>query len=349
MFDKTIATAVVLLAVATHAAEMAEVTAAGCRVEDGVSDASAPLQKLIDEHPNRTIYLPDGVYLLSRPIVTPAHPLRSVDLRLANYATLRAAPGWTNVEAMVRLGGKDPANDIRTPGSLYGFTGGILDGAGVANGLSIDGGRETRVRDVSMKRVKVGLRIKRGANSGSSDADIRDVNIVGNAAPDSIGVLVEGYDNTFTCMRIAGVQTGVLLKGGGNSLRNIHPLHTCGYRHYATSVGFDDRSGNNWYDFCYSDHFSIGFSMDGGRTSVFDKCFCMWYAPTPGLRHTAFRAGSFNAHLMNFTIGFNGTNAVNTVLEELKPATGAGVIENIRVDRRLVNEKPLAYERYLKR
>ena len=63
----------------------------------------------------------------------------------------------TNTEAMVRLGGIHPANDIRTPGSVYSMTGGIIDGSGVAKGVSIDSGRETRVRFVSMKNVLVVL------------------------------------------------------------------------------------------------------------------------------------------------------------------------------------------------
>ena len=35
-----------------------------------------------------------------------------------------------------------------------------------------------------------------------TDSDIINVNIVGNDTKTSIGVLVEGYDNTFTNMRI---------------------------------------------------------------------------------------------------------------------------------------------------
>ena len=58
---------------------------------DGSVDVSDTLQRLIDENPNRTIFFPDGVYLLSKPILTPAHPRRSVDLQLSNFACLKAA------------------------------------------------------------------------------------------------------------------------------------------------------------------------------------------------------------------------------------------------------------------
>lgn len=340
--------AVVCAAEGPDAAHRGFVVVADHLANDGKADVSDALQKLIDANPNRTLYFPDGTYLLAKPVLTPADPKRSVDLQLSNYAVLKAAPEWSSSEAMIRLGASHPANDIRTVGSNYSFTGGVVDGSGVADGISIDGGRETKVRNVSMKRVRVGLRIKFGANSGSSDCDIADVNIVGNRATNSVGVLVEGYDNTISNMRIADVFAGVVLKGGGNSLRNIHPLYTCDYSDYENSRGFDDRSGNNWFDFCYSDHFGVGFNIAAGGNGVYDKCFCMWYAPNKGRRHTAIRAeGAFNAVMHDFTIGFNKAEALNTVLETGKDG-GQGVIDNLRMNAKLVNESAKQYEKYFK-
>ncbi|MBQ7312744.1 MAG: hypothetical protein IJW81_04095, partial [Clostridia bacterium] len=222
---------------------------------DGSADVSEAIQQLIDNNPNRTIYFPDGTYILGKPILTPAHPKKSVALKLSTFAVLKAAETWDSDEAMVRLGASHPANDIYTIGSNYSFTGGIVDGSGIAKGISIDGGRETMIRDVSIKHVRIGIHIKYGANSGSSDADIFGVKIIGNGAADSVGVLLEGYDNTLTNMRIARVFTGIELRSAGNSMRNLHPLYTCDYTDYGNSCGFLDYAGNNWYIFCYSDHF----------------------------------------------------------------------------------------------
>ena len=99
------------------------------------NDVSDALQKIIDENPNRTIYFPDGVYLISKPILTPAEPKKSVALELSNYAVIKATEGWSHDEAMIRLGGKDAANNIVTPGSNYYLDGGIIDGSGVAKGV----------------------------------------------------------------------------------------------------------------------------------------------------------------------------------------------------------------------
>ena len=318
---------------------------------DGKSDVADAIQKVIDTHPNRTIYFPDGTYLLSKPIVTPAEPTLSVDLQLANYAILKAVPGWTNDEAMVRLGGIHPANNIRTPGSCYSFTGGIIDGSDVAKGISIDSGRETKVRCVSMKGVLVGLHIKHGANGNSSDSDIADVNIVGNGATNSVGVFVESCDNTLSNMRIAGMLVGVKLTGSGNLMQNLHPLYA--YRaslnaFYSESVGFLDM-GNNHYRCCYSDHFSTGFVLNGH--SFLDSCIVWWYGKPEhgkGKRRTGIRCPrAFTSHVTNMTIGFKGDLALNTVLDVAKDG-GKGFLQDPVINEKLVNEEAKAYRKYLR-
>lgn len=212
----------------TGSAEPQVIIATNYMPADGSRDVTADIQRLIDSHPNRTIYFPDGVYKVSQSILTPADPHRSVMLELANFARLQACGKWAGGGAVVRLGASHPANDINTPGSNYGLRGGIIDGGGVADGVSIDGGRETVIQNVSIKHVNIGVHVKRGANNGSSDADVSSVNIVGTNTTSSIGLLIEGYDNTFTNMRIASVNVGVMIKSAGNMLRNIHPLYIRG-------------------------------------------------------------------------------------------------------------------------
>ncbi|MBQ7188317.1 MAG: hypothetical protein IJR99_02770 [Kiritimatiellae bacterium] len=310
---------------------------------DGKTDVADRLQALIDANPNRTIYFPDGVYLLGHPVATPAHPKRSVDLRLSNFAVLKAAENWNSPEAIIRMGGKDPANDIRTIGSNYGFTGGIVDGSGKANGISIDGGRETTIREVSIKHTRVGIHIKHGANSGSSDSDVMSVNIVGNRARDSIGVLLEGYDNTLSNMRIADVYIGVELRSAGNSLRNIHPLYTCDYTDYEDSTGFWDKTGNNWYSFCYSDHFGTGFRTARSCSSTMDSCFVLWYA-AKGKRQLSFRADEmFNSYVTNFRVGFHQNSVSNVILQVGTPG-GVGFFNHISVnEKKLTDQTHKAY------
>ena len=267
---------------------------------------------------------------------------------LSNYAIIRAADGWNHEEAMIRLGGKDPFNDIHTPGSNYFLDGGIIDGNMVAKGVSIDSGRETVVRNTSIKNTTVGLHIKHGANSGSSDCDIHDVNIVGNRTAESVGVLVVGFDNTLTNMRIGGVHVGVWLKSSGNSMRNLHPLYYNSIETYATSCGFIDEGGNNWYDFCYSDQFATGFYTTGG-SSLYNNCFAYWYN-NRGEKHVVFRSkGRFNARVMNMNAGISKGNAAkeNKILEATESG-GNGIFFNLTVtDPNCLTDH--SHERYMTR
>ncbi len=295
---------------------------------DGTTDVSDEIQQLIDSNPNRTLYFPDGVYLIGKPLLTPAHPKKSVDLQLSNFAVIKATDAWSSDEAMLRLGGKDPSNDIMTVGSNYSLTGGVIDGSGTANGISIDSGRETVIRNVSIKNTKIGIHIKHGANAGSSDADITGVNITGTCKPDSIGVLIEGFDNTLTNMRIGGVFTGVDLRSSGNALKNIHPLYFSDYTNYENSCGFRDQAGNNWYDFCYSDHFGIGFQNAPCVSSIYNHCFCFWWAGEVSPQ-TVFKSdGSFDSIVTNIKVGFHGDSEENIVLSVKEPG-GSGVFNRI--------------------
>ena len=291
-------------------------------------DVSDALQELILANPRRVLYFPDGEYLLSKPICTPANPEHAVSLQLSNFAVIKAMESWDSAEALIRLGAAEPFNTIMVNGSNYYLSGGIIDGNNVANGVSIDSGRETRVENVSIKHTKVGLHVKWGANSGSADCDICNVNIVGRGTVDSIGLLIEGMDNTFTNMRIARVQIGVKILKGGNYLRNIHPLYSLasGWDHYTDSIAFCDLSWENWYDFCYSDQYCTGFYFADNVRSICHNCFCFWWKTLEG-GEIGFKAGGkFNSLLSNCKVTLRGDAKDTNFL--VGAEGGYGVIEN---------------------
>lgn len=307
-------------------------------------DVSDAIQKVINENPRKTIYFPDGEYILAKPILTPANPAHAVSLQLSNFATLKAADGWSCTDAMVRMGAAEPYNNIHRGGSNFSFTGGIIDGNKVATGISIEGSRETLISHVSIKNTQIGIHIQKGANNGSSDADIEMVNIVGNNMPDSIGVLVDGYDNTLRNMRIAAIQTGILLRSAGNCLRDIHPLFIYGGEiarlcpelyddvdriDYQKSIGFDDQSwGNNWFNYCYSDQLSTGFKFKGNATPIFEHCFAMWYS-TSGDREVGFECveGKMVASINSAVVELRG-DAKNRAFLKVSEPGGLGTVFN---------------------
>lgn len=297
------------------------------QANDG-TDVADEIQAVIDSNPNRTIYFSDGEYLISKPIVTPADPRKSVDLQLSNYAVIKAVQGFEG-NALIMLGGKDSANDTHTNGSNYSLTGGIIDGSGFANGVEISGGRETAVRNVSIKNTPVGLHIAKGVNSGSSDADISNVNIIGTGGTDSVGIFVEGCDNTISNVRIGNVFIGVHLKSSANSLRDVHPLYYSDYADYENSCGFLDEVGSNVYDFCYSDQFCIGFRTTGNVSSVYTNCYCYWYTSQGG-RQIGFKADRFNSVVENFRPEFRD-DTENSVLVS-NGIGGKGCFDNLIVN-----------------
>lgn len=253
------------------------------------------------------IYSCGEISVNSAPLKTPADPLYAVSLLLSDFAVIKASHKWFSSNAMICLGGKLPANSSAAC-SNYSLCGGVIDGSGIASAVSIDSGRETRIQDIAIKNALIGIHIKHGANNGSSDADLSNVSIIGNGTTLSTGILVEGYDNTITNVRIGNVQVGVRLKASANMLRNIHPLFYGSYGSYETSYGFWDEAGTNWYDFCYSDHFRVGFKLAKNVHSTFTNCFVFWYDDNGAGRNyvaTAFEAdGRFDSTVDGFKVGF---------------------------------------------
>lgn len=299
---------------------------------DGTTDATEAIQKVIDENPNRTIFFPDGLYLISHSINTPAEPTKSVHIVLGNYAVLKATGDWKDGGAIVRLGAIHKANNIYINGSNYGLSGGIIDGSNVADGISIDGGRETRIENVSIKHTQIGIHIKHGANNGSSDADVCNVNITGNGKSNSKGLLVEGFDNTFTNMRIANVNVGVHLKTGGNSLKNIHPLFTFGKEQtYETSAGFVIESTNNWFNYCYSDQFATGFRIKKGISVNLTDCFCFWYSAKVPFQTAIECDGKLESIVTGLRVGFKKDCPKLTLLKAEKGGKGM-LVNHIQPD-----------------
>lgn len=296
---------------------------------DGKTDAADAIQRLIDNNPNRTIFFPDGTYLVSRPILTPSDPKKSVDLVLANYAVMKATTPWPG-GAVVRLGALSSKFVINENGSNYGLHGGIIDGSGVADGVSIDGGRETRIDNVSIKHTHIGLHVKKAPQYSSSDADICDVNIVGNDSANSIGLLIEGFDNSFSNMRIASVNVGVWSKSGGNSMRNIHPLYIFSpTQDYESSCGFVIEEDNNWMNYCYSDQFATGFLLKNNASSSFTDCYCYWYSGKVPFQ-TAIRCEKrFETVTNSFRADFHNDCAKATLLQVGEPG-GKGTMQSQR-------------------
>lgn len=236
-----------------------------------IKDMSDIIQKAIDENPGKTIYFPDGKYQLSRTVVIPSDPTKSVSFRLSNYARFLPSDDW-NAEstALVQYGDANAAKTQSGDHSDY-FMGGILDADGRLTAIEVNGGGRLFINNVSIKNSKIGIHLKPNAAYN----DIENVNVTSPNTRETKGIFVEGTNNTFLNMRIYRVLVGAHLTGGDNVLINIHPLfsgtNTLG------SIGFHDQSTGNRYSICYSDQFTIGFKLDSQTRSYFDMCYMYWW------------------------------------------------------------------------
>ena len=301
-------------------------------------DVYAALQKLIDNNTHRTIYFPDGEYLISKPLLTSAAAASSTSFYLSDNAVIKASDDWKGGnDALIKMGGGEAKNDINTPGSNYYFIGGVLDGNGKARGISLDSGRESLVSKVKIINATVGIYIPDGVNNKSSDMDIEDVDIIGCGST-SKGIVAIGLDNNFTDIRISNVKVGVE-NSGGNFFRGVSvrldsdQLKTTSYE---GTVAFTN-NGVGWFYSCSSENMQTGFVLNGTSTPMV-KDFSIRWTEARGAQ-TAFTSNSaFSAYCSNGIIDFFDDSTENSIL---KATTGSkrGILLDVIADTELCDEE----------
>lgn len=307
-------------------------------------DVYDALQKLIDENTNRTIYFSDGEYIISKPLQTSGAALRSTSFYLSDNAVIKAADNWKGGDdALVRMGIGDSntENNITLNGSNFHFIGGILDGNGKARGISLLGGRESLVSKVKIINATVGLHIGKGVNSNSSDMDVEDVDIIGNGG-DSVGIVVEGFDNNFVDVRISNVKIGVDAKAKGNFYRGVSVKlddPTDSRIDYESTVGFICYEAN-WFYSCSSENMATGFRLTDTRTpstKPIIKDFSIRWTGAYGPQ-TAFEAPTvFAGYCSDGIIDFFDESTENSILD--CTGTKAGIFLDVIADTELCDEE----------
>lgn len=298
-------------------------------------DASEALQALIDECPNMTIYIPAGTYTLYNPIRTSAKPTRTVALQLDDNAVLKAAGGWNHSAPMITLGTSGEYNTTAEAGYFYYFDGGTIDCSGVAEGIAVECGRNIQVRNINIINTKLGFNIKNGTNGGSSDADIFNLNIVGNGKSGSVGMKCAGFDNIFANIKISNCQTGMYFNGGGVNCRDFD-ISLDNPEIMEGSVAVECQSTDNWFENFNITDYQQAFRMQpnwNGRP-VIDNLTVDW-TRSGERRHEVFSFpnGGFNAEARNIIVKFNQNNKAtyNRILTE-KTHDGEGSITNLVIE-----------------
>ena len=304
-------------------------------------DVSMLLQEIIDKNPNRTIYFPDGEYVISRMLLTSSNPKDSVSLKLSAGAVIKAADNWDSRYGayLIASGALEKVNDITSIGSYYSIMGGTLDGNGKTNGLLYKYGRETLIRNVCIKNVSRGITIAEGTNHVSSDMDIEDVTVIGDGSPSSVGIRIIGCDNTFTNVRIFNMRLGIDC-GGGGMYKNVYMKNDPNVvKNNEFTEGFRI-SGGGIFSNCYVENYATAFSLHG-NTVIFD----MWAKWTTDkcTKQTAVYAKNPIA-LTGIRADFYGEEA-ETAFLKTECAEDLGRINGCSFDVSLVDDK--TYEKFL--
>lgn len=300
-------------------------------------DLTEKIQEIIDKNPRRTIFFPDGVYTIARPIKTSSNPQKAVSLHLSSFAIIKASNSWKGrTEHMIQLGAIDETFTISQTGSNYYMYGGIIDGNGKANGIILEGGRETSVRQISIKNVIQGLKIAYNEVYGSNDCDFEAIDIEGCYIPGSIGVHVDGLDNTLTDIRINGFEIGMQLTRAGNLMHNIHAVYKRGERmDYNNSIGFLDSSGSNWMDGFHAEGFRVAYRIRGGGLDMLNDCIASWSDPAATAQTAIATDGRLSSIVTNFKAEFG--DGANCMFLDLGAEGGKGVIQYPIFDKSKVN------------
>ena len=294
---------------------------------------AALINRVIAENPGRTIYIPDGSYFIEEPIVIPADPAKSVSLRFGNQAVLSADPKWEDPHvAMIRVGVEEPTDEPLTMDEIdmmgylsISIIGCCLYGSNVASGISVEGGKDTYIYNVSIKAASRGIHVYRGNNElGATWVNVDNVNLTGTDKADSVGVLVEGTYNTFSNMRIYLFRHGIQCTETGerNILRNLHPLASASSKE---TVGFYDKSNGNNFDVCYSDQFAAGYVVHENTRSVMNGGFCYWYSDANNY-HVGYKAiGKFNSIIVSGKVSHGHTIETDAYLY-IEQEGGQGIV-----------------------
>lgn len=315
-------------------------------------DLSHYLQEIINKNPKRTIYFPDGEYTIASPIMTSAGGGTSVDIQLADGAVIKAHANWKandGINSLISLGGAKHVNNIVDVGSYYTLVGGTLDGNNRANGVSIDSGRESCVRNLCIKNCIIGVMVEKGANNVSSDCDFEDITIIGNPNEfrQTYGFYVIGYDNTFTNLRIYNVTTGFHSQGAGNFLKSIYVDNT-GYGeniNRKSSVGISGPVDNR-YSQCFVEDCVTAYNISSG--SLIWDCTASWTDPECA-QQNAIKTGSVKLALSGIKAYFIDSSAPKNFIQGVSEGTAPKTVEGCIFDPSKLGEAAnKVYSGYLK-
>lgn len=226
----------------------------------GVTVCDAAIQAAI-EHSDTGITFTDGVYAISKPIVTPYNTPRPFNVTLTEGAVIVAT---TKMDAMLKMG----VTDRKAGTSHEGFkiTGGHFNANHLADTAIYTAGnlRQNIITNVDIKYfLKTGITIDTSTTLPSTDTFISNVRINRVQTPmlheNTIGINFLGPDNIITDCYLCDTQIGVK-SAGRLQASNIHFFIDKNWKNYETTAIY---ANEGTFSNVYIDSYKYGIDTIG--------------------------------------------------------------------------------------
>lgn len=248
---------------------------------DGITDDTEAIQFCIDNFPHKTIYLPDGRYLLSHELKIYADNEKQINLYLENNAELFSN---TQINSLLNIGLGENLYDRYKVGNICNITGGIWNCENVIYGIYMNTTRkQNKLFNMNLINVgKYGIYIKRTSDANASSNHIlKNIFIHCKGSEfNSTGLYIRGLDNSFNTIIIAKATIAIDLKGGGNLFNDIDLVASYTTPELLTSDEYDktiglnvDTAGVNFFNNLYIDTYANSIVIVNKNSELFINNF----------------------------------------------------------------------------
>ena len=305
---------------------------------DGTTDDTAAIQYCINKFVHRTIYIPDGKYLISSPLSIKSGNDYQVNIKMSENAILFSN---TNIDSLIEIGKTYGGEWSRyEEGNKVHIEGGLLDCTNIKYGIYSNSDQKGSVfSNLNMINIdRYGIYCDRGTHSNmSSDARIANCNLNGTSSDSSnecTGIYLYSTDNTIDNIVMLRMKTAFEIIGGGNKISNIHVCT-------AWEDSISDNDFNNTIAFKYTnanyenlsniylDTYAIGFSLNGDYNliNISNVVQYYWYAGNTNIKtkfidiNTTISSNN-RIYINNVNLNFPASNERNNTVIDLENAGG---------------------------
>lgn len=280
---------------------------------DGTHDDYEKIQNGIDKFHHRTIYFPEGEYLITEPIEIGTTNAEQVDLKLDSGATIKSN---TAIDSLLEIGKYEGNWSRYDEGAVVTIDGGNFDATNCQRAIYISSNRKNTVlKNLNIYNASTyGIYVVKGTNtSDSSDLNIDNVVVNGTGSEgSSTGIYMAAYDNKLRNIRVNAC-TIAIHDHSGNFYENVHCLGswstgTLNQTNYEKTIAFKfDGGGVSKLNECYIDTFGTGFEFNSAMKIYLTECQSYHYLTDLTYETVLFKYKETSSNLRLFVENFDYT------------------------------------------